>query len=79
MGQQYPRRPASKGTFREGHGERTAVVFFGIAFDATALTFNVWQYARQIEPDIAGAALDGAGASVNEHASAIRRTCSGTA
>ena len=33
---------------RSGHGERTAVVFYGIAFDATALTFNaVWQYARR--------------------------------
>ena len=31
---------------RSGHGERTAVVFYGIAFDVTALTFNaVWQYA----------------------------------
>jgi uncharacterized membrane protein len=33
---------------RSGHGERTAVVFYGIAFDVTALTFNaVWQYARR--------------------------------
>jgi uncharacterized membrane protein len=33
---------------RSGHGQRTAVVFYGIAFDATALTFNaVWQYARR--------------------------------
>ena len=33
---------------RSGHGERTAVVFYGIAFDLTALTFNaVWQYARR--------------------------------
>jgi uncharacterized membrane protein len=29
-----------------GHGRRTAVVFYGIAFALTALTFNaVWQYA----------------------------------
>src|SRR5262245_12782943 len=36
------------GAFREGHGQRTAVVFYGIAFTATALTFNaVWQYARR--------------------------------
>ena len=36
------------GAFRNGHGERTAVVFYGIAFDVTALTFNaVWQYARR--------------------------------
>jgi uncharacterized membrane protein len=36
------------GALRSGHGQRTAVVFYGIAFDATALTFNaVWQYARR--------------------------------
>jgi hypothetical protein len=36
------------GAFRDGHGERTAVVFYGIAFWVTALTFNaVWQYARR--------------------------------
>ncbi|HZT15738.1 MAG TPA: TMEM175 family protein [Gaiellaceae bacterium] len=35
------------GAFRNGAGERIAVVFYGIAFDVTALTFNaVWQYAR---------------------------------
>jgi len=35
------------GALHDGHGQRTAVVFYGIAFDATALTFNaVWQYAR---------------------------------
>jgi uncharacterized membrane protein len=34
------------GAFRSGDGERTAVVFYGIAFDLTALAFNaVWQYA----------------------------------
>jgi uncharacterized membrane protein len=33
---------------RSGHDERTAVVFYGIAFVVTALTFNaVWQYARR--------------------------------
>jgi uncharacterized membrane protein len=33
---------------RNGHGQRTAVAFYGIAFDLTALTFNaVWQYARR--------------------------------
>ena len=32
----------------KGHGLRVAVVFYGLAFDATALTFNgVWQYARR--------------------------------
>ena len=34
------------GALRSGDGQRTAVVFYGIAFDLTALTFNaVWQYA----------------------------------
>jgi TMEM175 potassium channel family protein len=36
------------GALRSGHGQRTAVCFYGIAFDVTALTFNaVWQYARR--------------------------------
>jgi uncharacterized membrane protein len=36
------------GALRSGHGLRTAAVFYAIAFDATALTFNaVWQYARR--------------------------------
>jgi uncharacterized membrane protein len=31
---------------RSGHGQRTAVAFYGIAFDLTALLVNaVWQYA----------------------------------
>ena len=35
------------GALHAGTGERTAVVFYCIAFDVTALTFNaVWQYAR---------------------------------
>ena len=34
------------GALRSGHGERTAVGFYGIAFAVTALAFNgVWQYA----------------------------------
>jgi uncharacterized membrane protein len=33
---------------RSGHGQRTAVGFYGIAFAVTAVTFNaVWQYARR--------------------------------
>jgi uncharacterized membrane protein len=33
---------------RDGRDERTAVAFYGIAFVATALTFNaVWQYSRR--------------------------------
>jgi uncharacterized membrane protein len=36
------------GALRDGHGERTAVVFYGIAFWVTALAFNaVWQYASR--------------------------------
>jgi uncharacterized membrane protein len=36
------------GALRSGHGQRTAVVFYALAFDVTALTFNaVWQYARR--------------------------------
>jgi hypothetical protein len=36
------------GALRTGHGQRTAVVFYAIAFDVAALTFNaVWQYARR--------------------------------
>jgi uncharacterized membrane protein len=36
------------GAMDTGHGQRTAVVFYAIAFDATALTFNaVWQYATR--------------------------------
>ena len=33
--------------FRAGHGQRTAVVFYGISFELAALLFNViWDYAR---------------------------------
>jgi uncharacterized membrane protein len=46
---------------RSGHGQRTAVVFYGIAFDLTALTFNaVWQYACRHR--LLSEALDSAGA-----------------
>lgn len=49
------------GAIRSGHGLRTAVVFYGIAFDATALTFNaVWQYARR--RGLLSETLDAAGA-----------------
>jgi uncharacterized membrane protein len=49
------------GALRSGHGERTAVVFYGIAFAVTALTFNaVWQYAKRHE--LLGPALTPAGA-----------------
>jgi uncharacterized membrane protein len=49
------------GALRNGQGSRTAVVFYGIAFGATALTFNaVWQYARRHR--ILSETLDPAGA-----------------
>src|SRR4029079_17624715 len=36
------------GSLHSGHGQRTAVVFYVIAFAVTALTFNaLWQYARR--------------------------------
>jgi uncharacterized membrane protein len=48
------------GALRSGNGLRTAVVFYGIAFDATALTFNaVWQYARRHQ--LLSKTLDAAG------------------
>ena len=49
------------GAFRSGEGERTAVVFYGIVFDLTALTFNaVWHDARRHQ--LISDALDPAGA-----------------
>jgi uncharacterized membrane protein len=49
------------GALRRGHDQRTAGVFYGIAFTLTALTFNaVWQYARRRR--LLSEALDAAGA-----------------
>jgi len=49
------------GALRTGDGRRTAVLFYGIAFDVTALTFNaVWQYARRHR--LVSEDLDSAGA-----------------
>jgi uncharacterized membrane protein len=49
------------GALRTGSGERTAVVFYCIAFDVTALTFNaVWQYAQRRR--LISEALDAVGA-----------------
>lgn len=46
---------------RDGDDQRTAVVFYAIAFDLTALTFNaVWQYARRRK--LLSNALDAEGA-----------------
>ena len=50
------------GALRNGHSIRTAVVFYGFAFDATALTFNVVcrRYARRHQ--LLSKTLDTAGA-----------------
>src|SRR5438034_1842299 len=49
------------GALHNGDGERTAVVFYGIAFWVTALTFNaVWHYASRHR--LLSEALDSAGA-----------------
>jgi uncharacterized membrane protein len=49
------------GSFDSGEGQRTAVVFYALAFAVTALTFNgVWQYARS--HGLIGRALTPAGA-----------------
>jgi len=49
------------GALPSGHGQRTAVVFYGVAFAVTALTFNaVWQYACRHR--LLRKALDSAGA-----------------
>jgi uncharacterized membrane protein len=49
------------GALHSGHGQRTAIVFYAIAFDTTAFTFNaVWQYACRHR--LLTEALDSAGA-----------------
>jgi uncharacterized membrane protein len=49
------------GALRTGHGQRTAVVFYGLAFAATALTFNaVWQHGSRHR--LLSEVLDSAGA-----------------
>jgi uncharacterized membrane protein len=49
------------GSLHAGHGRRTAVTLYALAFDVTALTFNaVWQYARRRA--LVSAALAPAGA-----------------
>jgi uncharacterized membrane protein len=49
------------GALHSGHGQRTAIVFYGIVFAVTALTFNaVWQYACRHR--LLSQALDSAGA-----------------
>jgi uncharacterized membrane protein len=48
--------------FRTGHGQRTAVVFYGIVFELAAILFNViWGYARH-DHRLLGATIDAAGA-----------------
>jgi uncharacterized membrane protein len=48
--------------FRAGHGQRTAVVFHGLAFELAAILFNViWDYARH-DHRLLGTAIDSVGA-----------------
>ncbi|GAB3363124.1 TMEM175 family protein [Micromonospora halotolerans] len=48
--------------FREGHGERVAVVLHGLTFELAAVLFNaIWAYARR-RPRLLVATLDAAGA-----------------
>jgi uncharacterized membrane protein len=48
--------------FRDGHGERSAVVFHGIAFELAAILFNaIWEYARR-RPGLLVTTIDSAGA-----------------
>jgi uncharacterized membrane protein len=48
--------------FRTGHGQRTAVVFHGLAFELAAMLFNViWEYARHGHR-LLGTTIDAAGA-----------------
>jgi uncharacterized membrane protein len=49
--------------FRTGHGQRTAVVFYGIVFEVAALLFNViWDYARH-DHRLLATTIDAGGAS----------------
>jgi uncharacterized membrane protein len=52
------------GALRSGEGWRTAVVFYALAFDLTALTFNaVWRYA--LRHRLVSEALDHAGIAIS--------------
>jgi hypothetical protein len=47
--------------FQQGHGERTAVVFHGLAFELAAILFNlIWWYARR-DRRLLAASIDSAG------------------
>jgi uncharacterized membrane protein len=51
------------GSFRAGHGQRSAVVFYGIAFELAAILFNaIWGYCRHGRR-LLGPTIDSAGAS----------------
>jgi uncharacterized membrane protein len=48
--------------FRAGQGQRSAVVFYGIAFELAAMLFNaIWEYTRH-GPRLLGATIDAVGA-----------------
>jgi uncharacterized membrane protein len=48
--------------FRDGHGQRTAVVFHGIAFEVAAILFNVIWWHAQHDRRLLVATIDDAGA-----------------
>ena len=49
-------------TFATGHGQRTAVVLYGIVFELAAILFNIiWSYARH-EHRLLGPTIDPVGA-----------------
>jgi uncharacterized membrane protein len=65
------------GALRSGDGQRTAVVFYGIAFAVTALTFNaVWQYACRHR--LLSEALDSAGATAISRRFQLALACRAT-
>jgi uncharacterized membrane protein len=50
------------GAFRAGHGQRSAVVFYGLAFELAAILFNlIWDHARHGHR-LLGTTIDAAGA-----------------
>jgi uncharacterized membrane protein len=50
------------GAFRAGQGQRSAVVFYGMAFELAAILFNaIWAYARH-EHRLLGTTIDSVGA-----------------
>jgi uncharacterized membrane protein len=61
--------------FRTGHGQRTAVVFYGMAFGLAAILFNaIWGYARH-DQRLLGTTIDAAGRQPDRRTSRRRSSC----